>query len=347
MDSVSNRFQDKTRDRRLFTIGNHKITAPTVLAPMAGVTDLPFRLLCRQFGAGLAASEMVTSDTSLWHTSKSRLRLPHASEPEPRMVQIAGGDPAMLANAAQQNVRLGAQIIDINMGCPAKKVCKRAAGSALLADEKLVAKILKAVVAAVAVPVTLKIRTGSSPEQRNGKTIARIAEDSGIQALAVHGRTRACKFRGQAEYDTIAEIVDSINIPVIANGDIDTPEKASTVLSHTGAAAVMIGRGAQGRPWLFREINHYLQHSEPMAPPSSEEMQQVMTGHLQALHQHYGQVMGVRIARKHLGWYLLNVDSPAGESFRQQFNQLTCPSSQLDAVNRFFEQQNISQERAA
>lgn len=331
----------------MFTIGNYRIPAPTVLAPMAGVTDLPFRLLCREYGAGLAVSEMVTSDTRLWHTSKSKLRLPHASEAEPRMVQIAGSDPSMLAEAAQENVRLGAQIIDINMGCPAKKVCKRAAGSALLANEQLVAQILEAVVSAVAVPVTLKIRTGSNLNERNGVAIARIAEDSGIQALAVHGRTRACKFKGEAEFDTIADIVSRVDIPVMANGDIDTPQKAKAVLDYTGAAAVMIGRGAQGKPWLFREINHYLLHNELLTPPPIAEIQQVLSRHLQALHRHYGEIMGVRIARKHIGWYLHNLNTAAGESFRQGFNQLSCPSGQTDAVNRFFEQQNLSQERAA
>ncbi|MFA5633080.1 MAG: tRNA dihydrouridine synthase DusB [Porticoccaceae bacterium] len=331
----------------MFTIGTYSIPTPTVLAPMAGVTDLPFRQLCRSFGAGLTVSEMVTADTRLWHTDKSRRRLPHASEPEPRAVQIAGADPHMLAHAARENVRLGAQIIDINMGCPAKKVCKRAAGSALLADERLVGEILRSVVGAVDVPVTLKIRTGASPSARNALSIARIAEDAGIQALAVHGRTRACKFNGHAEYDTIAAIVDAIAIPVIANGDIDSPHKAREVLAHTGAKAVMIGRAAQGRPWIFREINQLLTAGTLPASPSWQDIHRVLRGHVAALHDHYGDFMGVRIARKHVGWYLETLEGKVAPGGRQRFNALGCCTEQLDFIDTFFTTQKIIQEHAA
>lgn len=329
----------------MFSIGIYSISAPTVLAPMAGISDLPFRQLCRGFGAGLTVSEMITADTSLWHTDKSRWRLPHGDEPAPRMVQIAGGDPQMLANAARENVRLGAQIIDINMGCPAKKVCKRAAGSALLSDEKLVAEILDTVVKAVDVPVTLKIRTGANPENRNAKTIARIAENAGIQALTVHGRTRACKFRGCAEYDTIADIVSASRFPVIANGDIDSPTKARDVLNYTGAAAVMIGRSAQGHPWIFREINHFLATGQELPAVGTEEIHSTLYRHITALHRHYGDFMGVRIARKHLGWYLQT--RPDSDFFRQFFNKLENSEQQLEAVNNYFNNPIIDQECAA
>jgi len=315
---------------------------------MAGVTDLPFRQLCRHFGAGLTVSEMVTADTRLWHTDKSRRRLPHASEPEPRSVQIAGSDPQMLAHAAKENVRLGAQIIDINMGCPAKKVCKRAAGSALLADESLVAEILHTVVAAVNVPVTLKIRTGSSPGERNGVAIARIAEQAGIQALAIHGRTRACKFNGVAEYDTIARIVAAVNIPVIANGDIDSPQKARQVLDHTGAAAVMIGRAAQGKPWIFRDINHFLATGTVPAAPGQAEIHRVLSSHVAALHTHYGDYMGVRIARKHVGWYLETLGGDdAQRSLRLAFNTLTSRQEQLVFIDTCFTKHKMIREQAA
>jgi len=314
---------------------------------MAGVTDLPFRQLCRRFGAGLTVSEMVTADTRLWHTDKSRRRLPHASEPAPHAVQIAGSDPEMLAHAARENVRLGAKIIDINMGCPAKKVCKRAAGSALLADERLVREILQRVTAAVEVPVTLKIRTGPSPDLRNAVTIARIAEDAGIQALAVHGRTRACKFNGTAEYDTIAAVVDAVAIPVIANGDITSAHKALAVLAHTGAKAVMIGRAAQGRPWIFREINQLITTGTLPAPPSWEEIHQLLNDHVSALHRHYGEFMGVRIARKHLGWYLETLAGEVATGLRQRFNSLGCCTEQLDFIDTFFTTQKIIQEHAA
>lgn len=315
----------------MFRIGPYTIDSQVVLAPMAGVTDRPFRTLCKRMGAGLVVSEMVTSDTRLWNSRKSSLRLDHGGEAEPRSVQIAGGDPQMMADAARMNAERGAQIIDINMGCPAKKVCNKAAGSALLRDEKLVADILDAVVSAVDIPVTLKIRTGWSPEQRNGIRIAHLAEQAGIAALAVHGRTRADRYQGEAEYDTIARIVDQISIPVIANGDIDSPEKAKQVLDKTGAAAVMVGRAAQGRPWLLRQIDAYLQHGKIVSDPDADEVLSILTGHLDALYDFYGEYMGVRIARKHVGWYLQQHPEAAG--FRKQFNQLETASDQVRAVN--------------
>ncbi len=270
---------------------------------MAGVTDRPFRLLCRTLGADLAASEMVTSDTRLWHTAKSRLRMDHRGEPDPRIVQIAGGEPEMMVEAARRNRDLGAQIIDINMGCPAKKVCNRAAGSALLKDEPLVASILAAVVAAVDIPVTLKMRTGWDRDHRNGPRIARIAEDVGIAALAIHGRTRADHYQGEAEYATIRTIKESVRIPVFANGDIRSGEKAAAVLAATGADGLMIGRGAQGRPWIFREIRAFLDGAGPVGPPDAEEVRDIMLGHLDQLYAFYGEHAGLRVARKHLGWY--------------------------------------------
>ncbi|WP_111657415.1 tRNA dihydrouridine synthase DusB [Isoalcanivorax indicus] len=315
-------------------IGPYTLDNPLVLAPMAGVTDRPFRQLCRDLGAGLVVSEMVTADTRLWQSRKSRTRLPHADEPGPVSVQIAGADPAMLADAARANVDLGAQIIDINMGCPAKKVCRKAAGSALLRDEALVADILQAVVRAVTVPVTLKIRTGWSPDERNALTIARIAEDAGIQALAVHGRTRACRFNGHAEYDTIARVAAAVRIPVLANGDIDSPEKAKRVLETTGASGIMIGRAAQGNPWIFRDTLHYLAHGElPPSPEVGDAAHRVL-GHLGALHQLYGEDAGVRIARKHLGWYTQSL--PGGETFRQGFNRLDSAAAQRHAIEQYF-----------
>ena len=284
-------------------IGPFNLVAPVALAPMAGVTDRPFRLLCRRLGAGLAASEMVTSDVRLWHTRKSRLRMDHDGEPEPRVVQIAGGEAGMMAQAARLNRDLGAQIIDINMGCPAKKVCNRAAGSALLRDETLVGAILEAVVRAVDVPVTLKMRTGWDPEHRNGVSIARIAEGAGIAALAVHGRTRTDRFDGLAEYATIRAIKQAVSIPVFANGDIDSGAKARAVLEESGADGVMIGRAAQGQPWIFREICHFLATGQAFAPPDATEVRDIMLGHLEQLYAFYGQHAGVRVARKHLGWY--------------------------------------------
>lgn len=321
-------------DQAVISIGPYSLSSRSILAPMAGVTDRPFRRICRAQGAGLAVSEMVTSDTRLWHTRKSRQRLAHDSDDQPRSVQIAGSEPAMMAEAARMNQQLGAQIIDINMGCPAKKVCNKAAGSALLRDELLVAEILEAVVAAVDIPVTLKIRTGWSADQRNAVRIARIAEQSGIQALAVHGRTRADLYRGQAEYDTIAEIRQAIRIPLFANGDIDSPQKARAVLEHTGADAVMIGRGAQGRPWLFAQINHYLQHGSLLAEPSMAQRRQLMLEHLQALHEFHGELMGVRIARKHVAWYLQYL--PDTGDFRSRFNQLESPAAQLESIYALF-----------
>lgn len=322
----------------MFQIGPHTVAGRVVLAPMAGVTDLPFRRLCRNFGAALAASEMVTSDTRLWNTRKSRLRLDHGEEPDPRVVQIAGSDPAMMAQAARLNVERGAQIIDINMGCPAKKVCRKAAGSALLQDEGLVAEILSSVVDAVDVPVTLKIRTGTSPRQRNGSRIATIAEDCGIAALAVHGRTRACKFEGQAEYDTIADIKSAVSIPVIANGDIDSPQKARRVLDYCKVDAVMVGRAAQGQPWIFRDIHHFLQHGDLPQPLSQAEIGHTLLEHLRALHRFYGEFMGLRVARKHIGWYL-KANRP-NASFRAHFNQLECAGQQLRAIEALFKQAN-------
>ncbi len=293
---------------------------------MAGVTDRPFRQLCRELGAGLVVSEMVTADTRLWHTRKSRQRLDHTGEPGPRAVQIAGGDPDMLAEAARLNVVQGAEIIDINMGCPAKKVCNKAAGSALLRDERLVAAILEAVVAAVDVPVTLKIRTGWCSESRNGIRVAQLAEAAGIQALAVHGRTREQRYQGNAEYDTIAAIKQAVSLPIFANGDIDSAEKAARILDYTKADAVMVGRGAQGNPWLFREIEHHLRTGDTLASPTPTEIAAVMHRHLDALHAFYGEHMGVRIARKHVGWYLAT--RPQAAALRARFNVLEQPSAQ-------------------
>ena len=320
----------------MFQIGPYEIDSQVILAPMAGVTDQPFRQLCRRLGAGLVVSEMVTSDTRLWKSRKSSYRLNHAGEAEPRSVQIAGGDPDMMAEAARMNVERGAQIIDINMGCPAKKVCNKAAGSALLKDEPLVRSILTAVVDAVDVPVTLKIRTGWSPENRNAETIARMAEDAGIRALTIHGRTRSCGYRGDAEYQTIAKVREAIDIPLFANGDISSPHKAAEVLQFTGADAVMIGRPAQGNPWIFREIDHYLRHGKLLKKPSSKEVKDTLLHHVAALHRFYGDFMGVRIARKHVGWYLHH--QPKGVSFRARFNQLESAVEQVAAIELYFEQ---------
>ena len=315
-----------------FSIGPHQLENGLILAPMAGITDRPFRHLCRHLGAGLAVAEMLTSDTSLWHTQKSQRRLPHADDSLPISVQIAGSEPAQMAHAAQANVALGAQIIDINMGCPAKKVLKKAAGSALLRDPNLVKDILTAVVSAVDVPVTLKIRTGWSTDQRNGLDIANIAQDAGIQALAVHGRTRACGFKGEVEYDTIAAIKQALNIPVIANGDINTAEDAAHVLSYTGADGIMIGRGAQGNPWLFQQVHHYLKHGTPLEKPSNAKVWQILEQHLYGLYSLYGEVMGPRIARKHVGWYLKQEPIQ-----RKLFNQLQTQLQQLEFLNHYFD----------
>ncbi|HJQ84873.1 MAG TPA: tRNA dihydrouridine synthase DusB [Candidatus Binatia bacterium] len=283
-------------------IGPWDLVAPLALAPMAGVTDLPFRRLCRQMGAGIAASEMVTSDLRLWNTEKTRHRLDHRGEPEPRVVQIAGYDPGMMADAARMNVELGAQVVDINFGCPAKKVCNRAAGSALMRDEALVARILGAVVAAARVPVTLKMRTGWDRASRNAVAIARIAESEGVAGLAVHGRTRADFFEGEAEYETVAAVKSAVRLPVFVNGDIDCAAKALKALELSGADGVMIGRAAQGRPWIFRELRAGLAGAVSDAP-SIEEVRVIMLSHLEALYSFYGEAKGVRVARKHLGWY--------------------------------------------
>src|SRR5580765_6643467 len=302
---------------------------------MAGVTDRPFRQLCKRLGAGLAVSEMVASNPKLWNTAKSQRRTDHRGEVRPIVVQIAGADPAMMADAARYNVERGAEIVDINMGCPAKKVCNVAAGSALLADEARVARILEAVVAAVDVPVTLKIRTGPAPERRNALKIARIAEAAGIRMLAIHGRTRACMFEGQAEYDTIAEVKAQLRIPVIANGDVRTPEDAHRILQLTGADGIMIGRAAQGRPWLFREIAHYLETGERLAPPAPAEMGAVLIEHLEGLDSLYGAEHGARVARKHIGWTVREL--PGGETLRSAANGMQNVAAQCVAVNDFFE----------
>ena len=316
-------------------IGSHSIDPPVVLAPMAGVTDKPFRQLCKRLGAGLAVSEMTTADPRLWMTRKSRQRMDHVGEPDPVSVQIAGYDPAMLADAARYNVDHGAQIVDINMGCPAKKVCNVWSGSALLQDEALVGRIVDAVVKAVAVPVTLKIRTGWNRDNRNGVRIAKIAAEAGIAALAVHGRTRADLYQGEAEYDTIAAIKAAVSIPVFANGDIDTPERARFVLGCTGADAVMIGRAAQGRPWIFREIAHYLATGETLAAPSPREVQAILLGHLDDLYAFYGEQQGVRIARKHLGWYAK--DRPENAAFRNVANRAESAAEQQRLTREYFD----------
>ncbi|WP_079203290.1 tRNA dihydrouridine synthase DusB [Pseudomonas sp. CC6-YY-74] len=315
-------------------IGPYTLPNSLILAPMAGVTDRPFRQLCHRMGAGMVVSEMVTSDVRLWNTRKSSLRLIHQDDAEPRSVQIAGGDPQMLAEAAQRNVELGAQIIDINMGCPAKKVCNKAAGSALLKDEALVREILQAVVAAVDVPVTLKIRTGWDRQNKNGIAVAKIAEQAGIVALAVHGRTRADLYTGEAEYDTVAAIKQAVSIPVLANGDIDSPEKAKAVLAASGADGLLIGRAAQGRPWIFREIEHYLRTGQKLAAPSLFEVERILLGHMAELYLFYGEVMGVRIARKHVSWYLATL--PGAREFRAQFNRLESTDAQCTNVRQFF-----------
>ena len=315
-------------------IGPYRIDPPIGLAPMAGVTDKPFRQLCKKLGAGLAVSEMTTSDPRLWTTRKSLKRMDHAGEPDPVSVQIAGYDPAMLADAARYNADAGAQIIDINMGCPAKKVCNVYAGSALLQDEPLVARILSAVAGAVDVPVTLKIRTGWNRDNKNGIRIARIAEDAGIAALAVHGRTRADLYEGDAEYDTIAAIKHSVSIPVFANGDIDSPQKAKFVLEYTKCDGLLIGRAAQGRPWIFREIAHFLETGATLPPPSVREICAILCGHLDALHAFYGEQQGVRIARKHLGWYAK--DRPENASFRAVVNRAETGAEQLRLTREYF-----------
>jgi len=317
-------------------IGPYNLANNVILAPMAGVTDRPFRQLCKELGAGMAVSEMVSANSLLWGSVKTQRRLNHVGEMEPRSVQIAGANPKLMADAARYNADHGAQIIDINMGCPAKKVCNVMAGSALLQDETLVARILEAVVQAVDVPVTLKIRTGWNPDHRNGIAVARIAEQSGIQALAVHGRTRACGYRGDAEYDTLAAIKASIAIPVIANGDITSPQKAKYVLERTGADAVMIGRAAQGAPWLFRIIHHYLTHNEVLPAPPLGDIRRILVHHLQRLHEFYGEHMGVLVARKHIAWY--SKGQTGGAEFRQLINQAATADAQLHYIDRFFDE---------
>lgn len=317
-------------------IGPYQLPSNVILAPMAGVTDLPFRQLCKRMGAGMAVSEMVSANAQLWGSEKTKRRIHHEGETSPRAVQIVGSDPAQLSEAAKFNVDHGAQIIDINMGCPAKKVCNVAAGSALLRDERLVGRILDTVVAAVSVPVTLKIRTGWDPSQRNAVQIARIAEQSGIQALAIHGRTRACAFGGDVEYETIAAVKSRAKIPIIANGDIDSPQKAKQVLDLTGADAVMIGRAAQGWPWIFRETDHYLRTGTVLAPPSRNEIRDTLLEHLQNLYAFYGEYAGVRIARKHIGWYCKS--QPQGALFRQRVNVVEDAREQLAATKQFFDE---------
>ena len=315
-------------------IGPYILKNNLVVAPMAGVTDRPFRQLCKKMGAGMAISEMVSCNSLLWGSEKTKRRANHEGEVDPISVQIAGADPVMMAQAASYNVEQGAQIIDINMGCPAKKICNTMAGSALLQNEKLVGKILDSVVSAVDVPVTLKIRTGWDKEHKNARAIARIAENAGIQALAIHGRTRACAYKGEAEYETIAAVKSHVKIPIIANGDIDTPEKAKRVLEHTAADAVMIGRAAQGRPWIFREISHYLTTGSHLPSPEVNEIHHVLVNHLYDLYDFYGEYSGVRIARKHISWYTKGLIGSA--VFRHAMNQLQTTDQQLSAVNEFF-----------
>lgn len=316
-------------------IGPYTLASPFVLAPMAGITDAPFRRLCRRFGAGMTTSEMTTADMRLWQTAKFRHRVDLDLNAEPVAVQIAGSEPGQLAVAARACVNRGAQIIDINMGCPAKKVCRKLAGSALLKDEKLVAAILKTVVAAVDVPVTLKMRTGWDPEHRNGVVIARIAEDCGIQALAIHGRTRACRYQGCAEYETIARIKKTVGIPIFANGDITSPEKSLEVLRLTNADGLMIGRGARGRPWIFRELLEFAQGDDGETLLEKNELRDIMLGHLDDLYRFYGDAKGVRVARKHLTWYcnsLVNADD-----FHYQVVRVESAGEQIDLTREYFD----------
>ncbi len=326
-------------------IGSWTVDPALALAPMAGVTDRPFRMLCRRLGAGIAASEMVTADTRLWNSPKSRLRLDHAGEPRPRVVQIAGADPRMLAEAARLNAELGADVIDINMGCPAKKVCSRAAGSALMRDETLVREILETVVSAVDVPVTLKIRTGWDAGRRNAVAIARMAEDIGVAALAIHGRTREQMFEGEAEHETARAVVESVRIPVLANGDINCAQQAEAVLAATGAAGIMIGRGALGRPWIFREIRSQLATGRASGPPSPAEVRAIILGHLEALHGFYGADQGVRMARKHVAWYAKQLPGAP----RPPVELMTTPDAalQLSLADRFLGEAEARMTRAA
>ena len=316
-------------------IGQFVLPSNVILAPMAGVTDRPFRQLCRRFGAGLAASEMLTANVRLWDTKKSRLRMDHTGEPSPRVVQIAGFDPQMMADAALRNVDAGAQIIDINMGCPAKKVCNRLAGSALMQDESLVARILSTVVNAVPVPVTLKTRTGWDRSHKNGTRIASIAEDCGIQALAIHGRTRADMYQGNAEHETVAAIKSKIKIPVFANGDIDSPQRARAVLERTGCDGIMIGRAAQGRPWIFDEVNFFLNTGELRGELAPEKVRDIMRAHLEDLYSLYGDETGVRVARKHLSWYFQQ--HPGQEALRNRLVTIESPEEQLSTLLEHFD----------
>ncbi|MCX7183180.1 MAG: tRNA dihydrouridine synthase DusB [Nitrosospira sp.] len=315
-------------------IGSHILQNNLIVAPMAGVTDRPFRQLCKNMGAGMAVSEMVSSNSLLWGSEKTRRRANHEGEVDPISVQIAGADPAMMAKAARYNAEEGAQIIDINMGCPAKKICNVMAGSALLKDELLVGKILDAVVSAVNIPVTLKIRTGWDMQHKNALVIAHIAENAGIRALAIHGRTRACAYTGYAEYDTIAAVKAAVKIPIIANGDIGTPEKVKQVLDYTGADAVMIGRAAQGRPWIFREISHYLATGRHLPLPEVTEIHRILIQHLYDLYDFYGEYSGIRVARKHISWYTKGLVGSA--TFRHGMNLLKTTEQQVSAVNEFF-----------
>jgi len=326
-------------------IGSYQLANNLVLAPMAGVTDRPFRQLCKKMGAGLAVSEMVSSNSLLWGSEKTKRRANHDGEVEPKSIQIAGADPKMMAEAARYNVDNGAQIIDINMGCPAKKVCNVMAGSALLQDEPLVSRILDAVVAAVDVPVTLKIRTGWDKSHRNGTRVARIAESAGVQALSIHGRTRACGYKGDAEYETIAAIKSAVTIPVIANGDITTPEKAKYVLEYTGVDGIMIGRAAQGRPWIFREVEHFLKTGEKLPEPSVAEVRDILLEHLRNLYSFYGEYTGVRVARKHISWY--SKGHPHGAVFRQLVNRVDPIVEQLQLIQEFFDKLMMREELAA
>jgi tRNA-dihydrouridine synthase B len=316
-------------------IGPIQLKNNLIVAPMAGVTDRPFRSLCKRMGAGMAVSEMVASNSLLWGSEKTIRRGNHEGGVEPKVIQIAGADPEMMAEAARYNVDKGADIIDINMGCPAKKICNVAAGSALLQNEPLVARIIDAIVKAVHVPVTLKIRTGWNKENRNALRVAKIAEDHGIQSLAMHGRTRACMYTGDAEYDTIRAVKQSVSIPVVANGDVTTPEKAKFVLEYTGADAVMIGRAAQGRPWIFREIEYFLATGNKLPPPEVAEIREVLVAHVHDLYSFYGYERGTRVARKHISWYTKGLKNSA--VFRASMNTLETATLQLEAIARFFD----------
>ena len=323
----------------MMKIGSWQFNSPAFVAPMAGVTDRPYRRLCKALGAEYAVTEMAASNPRLWHSVKTARRLDHSGEPDPIAVQITGSDPAMMAEAALFNIDKGAHIIDINMGCPVKKVCNVLSGSALLKDEDLVARIVEKVVQACqphGIPVTLKTRTGWDHSNKNALQVAKRAEDAGIAAFTLHGRTRCDLYRGQAEYDTIREVKAALRIPVIANGDIDSPQKAQFVLAYTGADAVMVGRAAQGRPWIFREINYFLQHQRHLDPPTYGEMKQVLLEHLEDHYDFYGEFIGVRSARKHIGWYLAN--SPDATHWLASMNKIECTTQQLQAVARWFDQ---------